>query len=88
MEDMNWGPLSDKMDFGGPNVVIHRSMALTTDKDVMSVVGISMQYLLNLSMMVTMYRLPECDVGSGPTISVDICSKGAVAINCFMRPFL
>ena len=86
MEDINCGPLSDNMDFGGPNVVTHRSMAFMTDNAVISGTGTNMQYLLNLSIMVTIYLLPEFDVGSGPTISVDICSNGAVAEKDFMVP--
>ena len=66
----------------------HRSIAFTTDSAVISGVGMSIQYRLNLSMIVTIYLLPECEVGSGPTISVDICSNGLVAENSFILPRL
>ena len=41
------------MDSGGPNVVIHRSLAFTTDNAVISGTGINIQHLLNLSIIVT-----------------------------------
>ena len=56
---MNWGPLSLRIDFGGPNVVIHRSIALMMDIALISSTGTNIQYLLNLSIMVTMYWQPD-----------------------------
>ena len=88
MEEMNCDPLSDSTAFGGPKVVIHFSVALTTESAVTSFTATSMQYRVNLRCIETMHRLSECELGSGPTISTKSCSKGMVATNNFIFPLL
>lgn len=71
-------------DFGAPYSIVHRRIALLISPARFDSTGVSMQCSLHLSIIDTMYRLPDWLIGNGPITPTIICSNGFVAVNVFI----
>ena len=79
--EVNCFPWSDTMNFGAPNFRMTSSKnILLTRSAVISRVGLITRYLVNESVIATMYLLPPfLDSGQGPHMSILVLLQGESA---------